>query len=71
MKLIIEHPNVVKFVGIVGEPFRIITEFMHGGDLLTFLEKEEEISVNIRVQFVRGIASGMNHLASQGIVHRY
>jgi len=66
------HTNVIQFLGIAtkpGKPPCIVTEFMMGGNLYDHLQnhplKEEE-----QVKIAQGVAAGMLHLTSEGIVHR-
>ena len=75
MMMMFSHPNLVVMHGICTEqePFYIITEYMCNGSLLDFLKKEEgrgtllfESQISISAQ----VASGMAHLASNGLVHR-
>ncbi len=43
---------------------------MSGGSLYSLLHSTTPISNAIKLKIIRGIASGMFHLASEGIVHR-
>jgi len=70
MRKLPPHPNVVKFIGLIAQPFCIITEYMAGGDLITHLEKNKNILISMRTNWMKMISAGMNHLVSQGIVHR-
>eukprot|EP00794_Sanderia_malayensis_P015257 gene15257-16832_t len=79
------HPNVVRFLGCCSKkgPRCIILEFLANGNLLTFLRKSrgyDDTSVmdvhtstltsRQLIEFSFMIANGMNHLASNNIVHR-
>jgi len=64
------HQNVVQFIGLIAQPFCIITEYMAGGDLITYLEKNKNILMSIKTNWMKMISAGMNHLVLQGIVHR-
>jgi tRNA A-37 threonylcarbamoyl transferase component Bud32 len=67
------HANVVQFFGVSfgAEGVCIITEFMSRGaveDLL--LDKDLAITQGEMLHWIRGIASGMQHLAAEAVVHR-
>jgi fyn-related kinase len=64
------HSHVVQFLGITTTPLCIVTEFMDMGSLYAFLHSAEKIDINMTIAYVKGIASGMHHLQSEGIVHR-
>ncbi|PRP77057.1 hypothetical protein PROFUN_14602, partial [Planoprotostelium fungivorum] len=66
------HPNVVLFLGITVPPqiLSIITEFADGGNLRDLLRDDREIDYKIKLQYMAQIALGMNHLHSEGIVHK-
>jgi len=71
MRNLSEHPNVVQFIGLIAQPFCIITEYMAGGDLLTYVENhKQEIKMQQKILWMKMIVSGMLHLTNQGIVHR-
>lgn len=81
---ILEHKNVLKLFGISMNPPCIVTgarnilhtivhffpEYLPQGDLASLLYSKVEISNGLKLKFLEGIASGMHHLAVQGIVHR-
>jgi serine/threonine protein kinase len=65
------HHNVVGFVGAIPDPLMIITEFCAAGSLHVFLKSgKQPLSVAQELQIVRDIATGMEHLAANKIVHR-
>lgn len=66
------HPNCVLFLGITTppDPVCIITEFVERGSLETLLLSKEEISPDVKLKIVKGIALGMFHLHSENIIHR-
>eukprot|EP00027_Filamoeba_sp_ATCC50430_P014974 CAMPEP_0168571928 /NCGR_PEP_ID=MMETSP0413-20121227/17640_1 /TAXON_ID=136452 /ORGANISM="Filamoeba nolandi, Strain NC-AS-23-1" /LENGTH=293 /DNA_ID=CAMNT_0008604899 /DNA_START=154 /DNA_END=1035 /DNA_ORIENTATION=- len=72
MKKIRPHSNVVQFLGICLHPLVIVTECMEKGSLYQYLRTEEgkNMKNDQMLSIIRGIASGMFHLASEGIVHR-
>ena len=42
---------------------------MDMGSLYAFLHSAEKIDINMTIAYVKGIASGMHHLQSEGIVY--
>lgn len=64
------HPNVVKVFGMCQEPsnFSIVMEFCSGGclkDKIALFSSDE-----VQVKLALGIAKGMEHISSCGVVHR-
>jgi len=72
MKNLRPHPHVVLFMGICVHQNQtmIVTEYMPGGNLRSLIESDAFIEKNLMYQFLRGIAAGMLHLSSEGLVHR-
>ncbi|KAL3096783.1 hypothetical protein niasHT_026164 [Heterodera trifolii] len=70
----LRHPRVVEYVGFYRDAFddvRIVSEFMAGGDLHTFLvDKRNTVTVGHIFNFLRQICEGMEYLVSKHIVHR-
>uniref|UniRef100_A0A183CEA3 Protein kinase domain-containing protein n=1 Tax=Globodera pallida TaxID=36090 RepID=A0A183CEA3_GLOPA len=70
----LRHPRVVEYVGFYRDAFddvRIVSEFMAGGDLHSFLvDKRNEINVGHLFNFIGQIAEGMEYLISKRIIHR-
>ncbi|KNC83477.1 TK protein kinase [Sphaeroforma arctica JP610] len=71
----INHANVLDCIGISkGPPGAIIMDIMVLGDLHTYLssqfDREEPVTIAEKYHLSYQIASGMNYLQSQGIVHR-
>lgn len=78
------HPNgkalsfllsslVVQFLGICSSPKKplcLVSTFMDGGSLYHLLRKPEAFSEESQIKIATGIAAGMQHLSSEGIVHR-
>jgi hypothetical protein len=68
------HPNVLQFLGICskpGKPLCIVSTYLPGGSLYHLLRaKSSDLSDDAKVKLARGIAAGMQHLASERIVHR-
>ncbi|XP_033119419.1 ephrin type-B receptor 2-like [Anneissia japonica] len=85
IRLIIEigsHPNILGILGCctIDEPYYLITEFMHYGDLFHFLLKCREAKFALedpifhlvyqnQVQIARQIARGMDYLSSTRYYH--
>jgi tRNA A-37 threonylcarbamoyl transferase component Bud32 len=67
------HPSVATLLGIVSEPdrpFCIVTELVPGGSLQTLLEgRVEPLSVGAVVGMAKNIASGMQHLHAENVLH--
>ena len=57
-------------MGITLEPLSVITEFMSGGSLLSYLRNNESIELKTKYKIILGIARGMLHLHSENIIHR-
>nr|XP_034310664.1 uncharacterized protein LOC117684080 isoform X3 [Crassostrea gigas] len=72
-----EHPNVLKFIGVVDDDVLgrfMVLEYCENGQLKEYL-KANKHRVNDEMheklyRFACGICKGMNYLASQGVVHR-
>lgn len=67
------HANLVQYFGVsFGEiGVCILTEFMRRGAVEDILDdKSIDISPEEMLEWIRGIASGMQHLAAENIVHR-
>jgi len=72
MKSLRPHANVVLFQGICIHENRtmIVTEFLPGGDLWSYICNNKTISTPMIIKLLRGIAAGMLHLSTEGIIHR-
>ncbi|EAY75804.1 hypothetical protein OsI_03719 [Oryza sativa Indica Group] len=70
----LNHPNVIKLIGACSSPpvFCVITEFLSGGSLRTFLHKQEHKSLPLEkiISIGLDIANGIGYIHSQGVVHR-
>ncbi|KAL6043337.1 Non-receptor tyrosine-protein kinase TNK1, variant 2 [Balamuthia mandrillaris] len=68
------HPNVIRIIGVSLErnnPSCILTEFMPGGSLLTYLHQLSEApSQTQQVRMALDVARGMRHLHANRITHR-
>jgi serine/threonine protein kinase len=71
MAQIPDHPNVLRFVGLVTSQNlpAIVTEFCEGSSLLNAIQHQALDEATLW-HVVRGIASGMAHLAASNIAHR-
>lgn len=70
----LHHKNVVQLVAACINPpvFCVITEYLSGGSLRSFLHKRDPGSVDLKqfVSMALQIARGMEYLHSQGVIHR-
>ncbi|KAJ4750168.1 Protein kinase superfamily protein [Rhynchospora pubera] len=68
------HCNVIKLLGATKNPpvFCIITEYLAGGSLRSFLHKQNHTSLPLPelLSIALGVARGMEYIHSQGMVHR-
>ncbi|KAF3335081.1 tyrosine-protein kinase SRK3-like protein [Carex littledalei] len=68
------HPNVIKLVGACKTPpvYCIITEYLSGGSLRSFLRKPENrcLPLNKILSIALEVARGMEYIHSQGVIHR-
>jgi len=64
-------PYVIRLIGLVREPFCILTEFIDGGSLFEYLRKPDvPYDAFIAMCFLKQICFGIDHLHSNNIVHR-
>jgi len=73
MKSIRPHSNVVMFQGISfhEDQILIVAEFLPKGNLWIYVSNASHVLDKPTIlNFLRGIAAGMLHLSSEGIVHR-
>jgi len=72
MKSLRPHANVLLFQGLClnQNQIMIVTEFMPGGNLWSLLTSDKKIDRTLTFKFLKGIAAGMMHLSSEGLVHR-
>lgn len=70
----LHHRNIVQLVAACISPpvFCVITEYLSGGSLRSFLHKRDPGSVVLKefVSMALHIARGMEYLHSQGVIHR-
>ncbi|PRP86869.1 putative LRR receptor-like serine/threonine-protein kinase [Planoprotostelium fungivorum] len=70
MKRLQPHPNVVSFLGFCARPLALITEFMAGGSLDDYLNRNPNLSIMKRMTIIQGVAEGMAHLAQERVLHK-
>mmetsp|Transcript_26441 Transcript_26441/g.29462 ORF Transcript_26441/g.29462 Transcript_26441/m.29462 type:complete len:828 (+) Transcript_26441:169-2652(+) len=64
------HPHVVQYIGVTQDPVCLITEYMPKGDLWTRLREKTGLLGRDALSAIKGVASGLLHLHSEGVVHR-
>ncbi|KAJ4768462.1 Protein kinase [Rhynchospora pubera] len=68
------HRNIIKLVGACKNPpvYCIITEYLPGGSLRSFLHKLENKSLPLNkvISIALEVARGMEYIHSQGVIHR-
>ena len=69
---LIKHPNIVGLQDYFEDKkfIYLVTDYYSGGDLLSYIEKNHEISEKTAAKIVRKIAEGIKYLNIFGIVHR-
>jgi serine/threonine protein kinase len=67
----LNHQNVTRLYGVAckTEPVMIVMELINGGSLDKYL-REEKPSMEVKLQFAKGAAKGLEYLHSRGIIHR-
>lgn len=68
----LRHPNIILFYGGTVKPPRvgIITEFCQNGDLSQYLEKNKNIPIKKKLEWIKGIVSAMVFLHEKNVIHR-
>ncbi|XP_004072423.1 LIM domain kinase 2 isoform X1 [Oryzias latipes] len=68
----LEHPHVLRFIGVLYKDKRLnlITEYIEGGTLKDVIRDTDPFPWEQRVNFAKGITSGMAYLHSMSIIHR-
>jgi len=64
------HTNVVSFYGLCKDPLCIVTEFLPGGSLSSYLRSDASIDLDQVLTWAVETAAGMSHLHDEGVVHR-
>ncbi|XP_029193980.2 ephrin type-B receptor 1-B-like isoform X1 [Acropora millepora] len=68
-----KHANVIQLKGVVTttRPMMIVTEFMEGGSLGSFLKEQKGKLTTLQlIGMIRGVASGMAYLSAINFIHR-
>lgn len=69
----VQHRNVVRFIGACTRPpdFCIVTEYMPGGSLYSFLHKQDQaLELSVLLKFALDVCKGMAYLHQNNIIHR-
>lgn len=69
----LDHPNIVRCLGIMRRPLRIVSEYCSGGDLSRLLQTEHlDVPLYFRLKLGIDIASGLIylHTRSPPLIHR-
>ena len=68
----VHHKNVIQLIGAItkGPMLCLVTEFMHGGSMLSFLHKHAPLRLSQIVKYSTGVALGLDYLHKINIVHR-
>jgi len=65
------HPNIMEVIDFFEVPIPcVVMPFVNGGDLRYYLDREGAMSKSNALRVLRGIATGLQHLHSNHIVHR-
>ena len=69
---LIKHPNILSLKDYFEDKkyIYLVTECCNGGDLITYIEKNKNISEKTTAKIIRKIAEGIKYLNFFGIVHR-
>eukprot|EP00698_Gefionella_okellyi_P020823 TRINITY_DN6616_c0_g1_i1.p1 TRINITY_DN6616_c0_g1~~TRINITY_DN6616_c0_g1_i1.p1 ORF type:complete len:306 (-),score=51.19 TRINITY_DN6616_c0_g1_i1:41-892(-) len=66
-----DHPNVVKFYGMIGQPLSIVMEFVDGRNLYDIVHGDAKgLTWGMVKQIAQETAAGIEHLHTKEIVHR-
>jgi len=63
------NPNIVQLIGVTQEPLSLVTEFIPGGDLDSWLQKHSPNNKK-RIAMSLDITSGLMWLHSRKVIHR-
>ena len=68
----LNHPNVVGVIEVVEEEERpfLVQEFLSGSDLNIRMAEGEPLSLEEKLKILTGVAAGLAHAHTEGIVHR-
>ena len=81
MRKIRVHRHVVAFHGLCQDPICIVTgilpfvyshpqEFCSLGSLVDLLRSQMPMDMDLKIQIIKGVASGMVHLQQENVIHR-
>ncbi|GMS90896.1 hypothetical protein PENTCL1PPCAC_13071, partial [Pristionchus entomophagus] len=67
-----DHPNITKFYGVCNDsvPYYLVMEFIAGGSVDCFLEKNPKTSTFKRTKIAMEAAAGLDYLHSRLCIHR-
>jgi len=64
------HTNICSIFGVCADPVGIVMEYVHGGSLLNCIANGKIVLTPQKVvKFAKDIASGMQHLHAENIIH--
>ena len=67
----LKHENIVEFLGICTEPNNmIILEFMEGGQLLNFLQSNQQFSTSDLIEMIFDVCKGCAYMELMKFIHR-
>ena len=69
----LKHDNIVKVhncLTLKNMKVAIIMEYLEGGELLQYVEKEGKLDENTAKIFIKQIAKAMNYCHANGLIHR-
>eukprot|EP00834_Sanchytrium_tribonematis_P005595 NODE_349_length_8994_cov_1.235526.p11 type:complete len:145 gc:universal NODE_349_length_8994_cov_1.235526:3321-2887(-) len=66
------HPNIIQFLGIYtkNENTFIVTEFLSGGNLATYIKDNSNVDWHTRISFAIDSSRAIYYLHKQNIIHR-
>eukprot|EP00668_Euglena_longa_P005149 GGOE01006051.1.p1 GENE.GGOE01006051.1~~GGOE01006051.1.p1 ORF type:complete len:638 (-),score=110.24 GGOE01006051.1:1251-3164(-) len=65
-----QHLNVVQTLGLVAKPLALVQQYNVNGSLRPLLIRNPHIPLKTLVGVAAGVAAGMQHLSSHGVLHR-
>ena len=66
-----QHENIVQFYGVSTNPLCIVLEYCSQGNLHDYLDVNDwRLKPKLRTEILLGISCGLNHIHTNGIVHR-
>jgi len=68
----VHHKNILQLIGALtkGKTLCLVTEFMHGGNLLQYVQEHAPLKLGDIVRYSLGVAMGLDYLHKINIVHR-